>query len=117
MYLQDPPYGSGPPEADVDHRALQHLRRTSGRLRVRLLAITLAAPGVPLLLALIPGVRLGTPVSGPYTLGLLVLGAAALTVVVAALWYERACRTHCDPRVAELRGRAAAFESAPWGRP
>ncbi|MEU1000088.1 hypothetical protein [Streptomyces tibetensis] len=55
--------------------------------------------------------------SGPYTLGLLVLGTAVLTVVVATLWYERTCRTHCNPRADELRRRAAASESVPWGRP
>ncbi|MEU1554896.1 hypothetical protein ABZ517_19545 [Streptomyces scabiei] len=79
--------------------------------------LNLAAVGVPLLLNLIPGIRLATPVSGPFTLGMLVLGTAAPTLVVAALWYERACRVHCDPRAAELRGRAAASESALWGRP
>ncbi|MER5835555.1 hypothetical protein ABT116_33180 [Streptomyces sp. NPDC002130] len=79
--------------------------------------LNLAAAAIPLLLDLIPGIRLATPVSGPFTLGLLVLGTAALTLVVAALWYERACRVHCDPRAEELRGRAAASESAHWGRP
>jgi hypothetical protein len=117
MYIHDRPPGSRPQEAADDHLALQRLRRISGRLRGRLLVLTLAAPGFPLLLALIPGTRPATPVSGPYTLGMLVLGIAALTLVVAALWYERACRIHCDPRADELRVRAAASETAPWGRP
>ncbi|MPY56020.1 DUF485 domain-containing protein [Streptomyces spongiae] len=116
MYIHDRPPGSRPPQAATDHLALQHLRRTSGKLRVRLLVLNLSAVGVPLLLDLIPGIRLAAPVFGPFTLGMLVLGTAALTLVVAALWYERACRVHCDPRAEELRGRAAASESALWGR-
>ncbi|CAL9326176.1 hypothetical protein SUDANB51_00603 [Streptomyces sp. enrichment culture] len=43
MYIQDRPSGSRTPEAATDHLALEHLRRTSGRLRVRLLVLNLAA--------------------------------------------------------------------------
>lgn len=117
MHVQDRPPGARPPGALADNAALHHLRKTSGRLRSRLLALVLSAVGVPLLLALILGNRLATAVSGPFTLGMLVLVTGGLTVVAAALWYDRACRARCDPQVDQLRGRMPVSGPAAWERP
>ncbi|GHH87585.1 hypothetical protein [Streptomyces capitiformicae] len=56
------------------------------------MTLILAAVGVPLLLALTLGSRLAASVSGPLTLGMLTLLVGALTMVAAALWYDRSCR-------------------------
>lgn len=45
--------------------------------------------------------RVATPVAGAYTLGMLLLSLQAATMVVSALWYDRACRVLCDPLVDE----------------
>lgn len=116
MHVQDRPPGHRPTEAAAD-QALHHLRRTSGRLRARLLGLVVTAACVPLLFALILGNRLATAVSGPFTLGMLSLAIGVLTIVAAALWYDRACRDRCDPQADELRGRLSAPGPTPWGRP
>ena len=114
MPVQDRPPRTRPPEEAV---ALSRLRTMSGRLRSRLLAINLAAVGVPLLLALILGNRLTTSVSGPFTVGMLVLVTGVLALMAAALWYDRACRAHCDPLADELRRRTPASGVTSWRRP
>ncbi|WP_200307868.1 hypothetical protein [Streptomyces adelaidensis] len=63
------------------------------------------------------GNRLATTVSGPFTVGMLLLVTGVLTLVAAALWYDRACRAHCDPQADELRRRTPASRAAAGRRP
>ncbi|WP_405009681.1 hypothetical protein [Kitasatospora sp. NBC_01539] len=99
--LHEPPR-SGP----GGHPARELLRLTSRRLRRRLLAVNAAVGLAVSLLASTAGSRLATPLPGGYTLGMLLLSLQAATVPASALWYDRACRTRCDPH-ADALARAA----------
>lgn len=101
-----------PPGFDpAAHPSFAQLRRTTRRLRRRLLAAN-AAAGLLTALAPLAGGGLATPLLGGYTVGMLLLGLQVAALLGSAAWYERACRTHGDPHADALaaaahdRGRA-----------
>ncbi|GJF34165.1 hypothetical protein KNE206_68650 [Kitasatospora sp. NE20-6] len=95
-----------PPRPGLDgHPSRELLRLASRRLRRRLLAVNAAVGLAVSLLASTAGSRLATPLPGGCTLGMLLLSLQAATVPASALWYDRACRTHCDPH-ADVLARA-----------
>jgi len=114
MHDQYRPPGFRPPDPAV---AVNRLRRTSERLRSRLLTLVLAAVGIPLLLAQTLGDGLAASVFGPFTFGMLTLCVGSLAMVAASLWYDRSCRTLCDPRADELQRAAPKSGPAVWRRP
>lgn len=108
MYMQD-----DPSEHVVRHRPM----KTEGQLRARLIALNLTSAGVPLLAALFLNDRLATSVFGSFTFGMLLLTAGMLTLIVAGLWYDRACRFHLAPQADEQPGLIQGSGPGAWGRP
>lgn len=78
------------------HRAGLGQQVTAGRLRFRLFVVIAAATVTTPLFTLVLGRHLGASVAGPLTLGMLLLGVHVLAMLVAAVWYDRACSTHFD---------------------
>ncbi|MFI8292038.1 hypothetical protein ACIGBL_23155 [Streptomyces sp. NPDC085614] len=102
MSLFDPaPHGS-PRVVVAEHPAHGRPRGTSGRLRRRLVTVNAAATALVVLLTYTLAGRVATPVAGAYTLGMLLLSLQTATMLISALWYDRACRDRCDdPHVDE----------------
>ncbi|MFF5933216.1 hypothetical protein [Streptomyces sp. NPDC012508] len=42
---------------------------------------------------------LATRVAGPVTLGMTLIALFVLTLLISALWYDRACATYLDPHI------------------
>ncbi|MER6186064.1 hypothetical protein [Streptomyces sp. NPDC001652] len=76
------------------------LLRASDQLRTRFIRTNAAAALSLATLSWITPRELATRVSGPITLGMLLLTLYVLTLLGASLWYDRACAIHCDPHTA-----------------
>lgn len=115
MHFHELPPDHGRSEADTELVGLHHLHTTAHRLRLRLLTLVAAAIDVPLLLMGVLGDRLATDLADGFTWGMLVIAVAALTIVAAAVWYDHACHTTCDPQADALRGQGLAYGSGTLG--
>ncbi|MFF4630063.1 hypothetical protein [Streptomyces griseorubiginosus] len=105
----------GREDADTEPVGLRRLHTTAHRLRLRLLTLLAAAVAAPLLLIGMLGDWLAKDLAGGFTSGMLVLAFGALTIVAAALWYDRACHTQCDRQADALRGQTRAYGSGSLG--
>ncbi|MYQ30616.1 hypothetical protein [Streptomyces sp. SID4956] len=77
-------------------------------MRIRVVVVNAAALAVILVLTVSQGDSFKDEVIGPFNLGMLLLGAQGLVILASAVLYDRACTTHCDPRVDELHAARAA---------
>ncbi|MFG2886742.1 hypothetical protein ACGFYV_31330 [Streptomyces sp. NPDC048297] len=75
------------------------LPTAASRLRRRLVGINVAAASTVLALSWTVRDGLATRVTGPLTLGMILLALYTLTLCSSALWYDRACAVQCDPLV------------------
>lgn len=73
------------------------LLRASEQLRTRFIHTNATAALCLAVLSWITPMDLATRVSGPITLGMLLLTLFVLALLGSSLWYDRACATHCDP--------------------
>ncbi|MFB7655940.1 MULTISPECIES: hypothetical protein [unclassified Streptomyces] len=113
MSLFDPGSDGSRRVVVAEHPSYAPLRVASARLRRRLLTVNASVALLVFLLAYTPGGRATGAVLGEYTLGMLLLSVQATTLLLSALWYDRACAALCDPHVNALR---AATHSAGPGR-
>ncbi|MFF1871176.1 DUF485 domain-containing protein [Streptomyces sp. CB03911] len=103
MSLFEPARQDPPPGSDLhDHPSHEPLRRTARRLRRRLLAVNGATALAVFLLAHTAKHSMATPMVGGSTLGMLLLGGQAVTMLVSAVRYDRACAARCDRHVDAL---------------
>ncbi|AYG79839.1 hypothetical protein DWB77_01957 [Streptomyces hundungensis] len=106
MSLFEPAPRSAPGVEVAAHAAHRQPRGASARRRRRLVAVNVAVTVLVLLLTHTLDGLVATPMAGAYTLGMLLLSLQAATMVISALWYDRACRDVCDPHVNEPHGIA-----------
>ncbi|MFF3595564.1 DUF485 domain-containing protein [Kitasatospora indigofera] len=114
MSLFEPARQDPPPGSDLhSHPAHEPLRRTARRLRRRLLAVNGVTALAVFLLAHTAKQSMATPLLSGCTLGMLLLGGQAATMLVSAVGYDRACAARCDRHVDALVSAARQHGPGP----
>ncbi|MFC9330195.1 DUF485 domain-containing protein [Kitasatospora sp. NPDC057015] len=112
MSLFEPTRQEPPPGLDLHgHPSYERLRRTARRLRRRLLAVNGGTGLAVFLLAHTAPDGMATPLVSGCTLGMLLLVVQAVTMLVSAVWYDRACGARCDRHVDALVSAAHPYGS------